>query len=77
MRASNPLCRCSKSGAWTTRQAAEEALRRVLDDPDPARAYKPTHVFECPHGVWHLTSKSGKTWRSGKIATKRHRRRNR
>ena len=66
-RASNPLCGCRKSGAWTTKEAAEAALRRVQSAPeDLGRGYRPIAVERCTRGVWHLTAKDGKRWKHGR-----------
>lgn len=73
MTASNPLCKCHKSGAWRTREDAEAALIRIQADPEP-RMYTPTHVTSCARGVWHLTSKQQKRWRSGKNNARNDRR---
>lgn len=67
--ARNELCACHKSGAWRTKSAAEEALERVQalpPNPDDPRWYKPVDVQRCAAGIWHLTAKPGKSWRSGK-----------
>jgi hypothetical protein len=62
--AMNPLCPCRKTGAWSRKEDAEAALAKMK--PDGTRLYMPVGVDLCPHNVWHLTSKSGKRWRSGK-----------
>jgi hypothetical protein len=74
----NLMCSCHKSGAYSSRRQAEEALRRVQDapfDPDDPRPYRPTSVVRCVRvsGVWHLTSNSGKLWKSGKPRRRRAR----
>lgn len=70
MTASNPLCPCHKSGAWRTYQEATTVLGRIMQQPPKERMYQPTRVTQCPHGIYHLTSKPAKVWAKGK---KKHR----
>lgn len=72
--ASNPLCKCKKSGAWSSKRAAEAALQRILDAPeDLGRGYRPIAVERCTARIWHLTSKDGKRWKHGRRGRRRGR----
>ena len=58
----NPLCRCRKSGAWTSRRTAEQVLERIKDEPPKSLlSYMPKRVVPCKskRGVFHLTSDDG------------------
>ncbi|WP_372672676.1 hypothetical protein [Amycolatopsis kentuckyensis] len=53
---------------FDTEQAALDRLAEIQDaPPDPNRLYSPVYARECRScGGYHLTSKPGKPWRSGK-----------
>ena len=57
---------CTKR-RFSSRSGAEKRLEEIWDNPDPACMYLPTRAIYCSKCQgWHLTSKSGKVWRSGK-----------
>lgn len=63
----NDRCSCRKSGAYATRDVALRELERVQELAQTSgQLYVPTGVERCPAGVWHLTSKTAKRWKSGK-----------
>lgn len=71
MSPANPLCPCRKTGAWRRRADAQRALDAILADPDQSRPYQPSRLDQCPHGIWHLTSKASKPRAKGKTQRKR------
>jgi hypothetical protein len=59
---------CTKV-AFRSKQDALDRLRAIVESPDSSRLYAPNAVVSCKRcECWHLTSKNGKPWRSGKLA---------
>jgi hypothetical protein len=55
---------CRGKAAYRSRQAALDALRRIVIDPQ-AFAPAPCRTYRCRNcGRWHLTSLIGKRWRN-------------
>lgn len=64
-----PPCGIGKR-RFPSRRAADRRLGEILDQPLTIdRLYQPTGVIRCPMcGGFHLTSKSGKRWKKGKLS---------
>lgn len=66
-----PPCTTGKA-RFASAADARARLNEIIDNPDPSRLYAPTGVIECPKcGGYHLTSKSGKRWKKGKLSRNR------